>query len=307
MNVQTSAVHILMYATIVFWLLSTLPRRVGGRWRRWSFFLGGVAMLLAFVLRWIGLGHVPLQSLFDVFLALGVAVVPLWWFCERCVAGVSPARPAGILLPAPGEDDSPSSSDQANGTRNEGETPSPRAGGTPAPRPLLSHAAAASAGVCVLIPAGLVFPADTQTLPPALQSLLFVPHVGAYMLAYMILFLAGLTAAKQLLTRGERAWQLEQLSHRMVRLGFPLLTLGLVLGAVWGKLCWGDYWNWDPKELWSLATWLTFAAYLHWRSWHGGRFAKTNALLVLLGLACVVLTLLWVNLSRLFPGLHMYA
>ena len=200
--------------------------------------------------------------------------------------------------------DSPSGTSTATGG-----TPMPRAdaGGTPAPRPLLSHAAAATAGACVLIPAGLAFPADPQTLPPALQCPLFGPHVGAYMLAYMILFLAGLTAARQLFAAPGMAEPLERLSHRMVRLGYPLLTLGLILGAVWGKLCWGDYWNWDPKELWSLATWLIFAAYLHWRAWHGGRFARTNALLILLGVACVILTLLWVNLSRLFPGLHMYA
>ena len=261
MHIKYTMVGMLIYATILLWLLSTLPRSTGVRWRRVCFFLGGVLMLAAFGFRWIETGHVPLQNLFDVFLALGVSVVPLWWFCERYLG-------AGALM---------------------------------------SHAAAATAGVCVLIPAGLVFSADPQPLPPALQSPLFVPHVGAYMLAYMMLFLAGLTAARQLFTGGERAERLEQLSSRLVRLGFPLLTLGLVLGAAWGKLCWGDYWNWDPKELWSLATWLTFAAYLHWRSWHGGRFAKTNGVLVLLGVACVILTLLWVNLSRLFPGMHAYA
>lgn len=261
MHPKFTTVGILIYAAIVLWLLATLPRPANDRLRRGSFLLGGLVALAAFVFRWIETSHVPLQSLFDVFLALGVVVVPLWLFCER-------------FLDA---------------------------------RTTMSHAAAAVAGVCVLLPAGLVFPADPQPLPPALQSPLFVPHVGAYMLAYVILVLAGLAAARQLVTSGERAGRLEQLSSRMVRLGFPLLTLGLVLGAVWGKLCWGDYWNWDPKELWSLATWLTFAAYLHWRGWHGVRFARTNAVLILLGVACVILTLLWVNLSRLFPGMHRYA
>jgi len=299
MHLQTSAVHMLIYITIVLWLISTLPLGKNGCWKRRCFFLGGLVMPIAFVLRWIDLGHVPLQNLFDVFLALGVVVAPLWRFCERFLMQTTAV---GCRLWAVG------AADVSCGTSCDESSVAPTAHSLqPTAAPLMSHSAATMAGVCVLIPAGFVFNADPQPLPPALQSPLFVPHVGTYMLAYMILLLAGLTAAKQLLAPAGQAKQLEQLSSRMVRLGFPLLTLGLLLGAVWGKRCWGDYWNWDPKELWSFATWLTFAAYLHWRSWQGPRFAKTNAVLILLGVACVILTLLWVNLSRLFPGLHAYA
>jgi ABC-type transport system involved in cytochrome c biogenesis permease subunit len=100
----------------------------------------------------------------------------------------------------------------------------------------------------------------------------------------------------------------EEATYRMVRLGFPLLTLGLVLGAVWGKIAWGDYWNWDPKELWSLISWLVFLGYFHFRYMYGKRFPRINASLVLAGLVAIILTLLWVNLANLFKGgMHSYA
>ena len=94
----------------------------------------------------------------------------------------------------------------------------------------------------------------------------------------------------------------------MVRLGFPLLTAGLVLGAWWGKTAWGDYWNWDPKELWSLATWLTYLGYLHFRHVHGQKHPRVNSAIVLAGLAGIAITLVCVNLARAFAGgLHDYA
>lgn len=174
------------------------------------------------------------------------------------------------------------------------------------------QSADALTGFIALFPAGFVFKAELQKLPPALQSWLFIPHVAAYMLAYMILFKATGQAAGQLF-RGAASAEAgliprEQATYRVVRFGFPLLTLGLLLGAVWGKLAWGNYWNWDPKELWSLVTWLVFLVYLHFRYVFGARYPRVNALLVCAGSVAIVLTLLWVNLaSRLFPGMHTYS
>jgi ABC-type transport system involved in cytochrome c biogenesis permease subunit len=99
----------------------------------------------------------------------------------------------------------------------------------------------------------------------------------------------------------------EQATYELIALGFPLLTLGLILGSVWGKFAWGDYWGWDPKELWSLASWLVYVGYLHWRYMFGKRYPKINSLWALAGMAAIIITLLWVNLSRLFPGMHSYA
>lgn len=166
-------------------------------------------------------------------------------------------------------------------------------------------------GVIVLFPAGLIFKAEPQLLPPALQSDLFLPHVASYMAAYMILAKAGMQALAQLILpdpQGEGLVPYEQATYKMVRLGFPLLTVGLILGAVWGKIAWSDYWNWDPKELWSLISWLIFVGYLHVRYRYGRKFPAVNSSLVLAGLLAIIITLLWVNLSRIFGGgLHSYA
>ncbi|KKL20017.1 hypothetical protein LCGC14_2459660, partial [marine sediment metagenome] len=95
-------------------------------------------------------------------------------------------------------------------------------------------------------------------------------------------------------------------TYRMICFGFPLLTLGLILGSWWGKLAWGDFWGWDPKELWSLASWLVYVGYLHFRYMFGKKYARISSSLAILGIIAIVITLLWVNLSRIFTGLHSY-
>jgi ABC-type transport system involved in cytochrome c biogenesis permease subunit len=179
-------------------------------------------------------------------------------------------------------------------------------------------------GAIVLLPAGFVFDAEPQQLPPALQSWLFAPHVAVYMLSYVFMAKAACQAVFQLIgfTRkppvvqaNENLLPYEDATYCMICAGFPLLTLGLVLGSVWGQLAWGDYWGWDPKELWSLASWLVYVGYFHFRymSRKGclTAFGKTrpriNSIWAVAGMAVIVITLLWVNLSKLFIGLHTYA
>ena len=122
-------------------------------------------------------------------------------------------------------------------------------------------------GAIVLFPAGFVFNAEPQQLPPALQSWLFTPHVAVYMFSYIFMAKATFQAFCQLAGRnpkpGENLLPPEQATYRIICIGFPLLTLGLFLGSYWGKLAWGDYWGWDPKELWSLVSWLVFLGYFH--------------------------------------------
>ncbi len=108
-------------------------------------------------------------------------------------------------------------------------------------------------------------------------------------------------------TRQSGTFEPGKATYVIVCLGFPFLTLGLFLGSVWGKLAWGDYWAWDPKELWSLASWLVYLLYLHVRYMFGQKHARLNSTLAILGMVFIVITLLWVNLSRLFLGNHSYA
>jgi len=96
---------------------------------------------------------------------------------------------------------------------------------------------------------------------------------------------------------------LDNISYRIIGLGFPLLTIGIISGAVWANEAWGTYWSWDPKETWALITWLVFAAYLHariTRGWQGRR----PAVLATAGLGVVWVCYLGVNL--LGKGLHSY-
>ena len=92
-------------------------------------------------------------------------------------------------------------------------------------------------------------------------------------------------------------------SYRTISLGFPLLTIGIIAGAVWANEAWGSYWSWDPKETWALITWLVFAAYIHARLSHGWS-GKKAALLGSLGFIVVWVCYLGVNF--LGQGLHSY-
>ncbi len=96
---------------------------------------------------------------------------------------------------------------------------------------------------------------------------------------------------------------LDNLNHHCLSIGFPLFTLGLVTGSLWAKQAWGAYWQWDPKETWSLITWFLYAAAVHQRftvGWRGRRVA----LLSILGFASVLFTL-W-GVSFLLKGVHTY-
>ncbi|MDD2456129.1 MAG: cytochrome c biogenesis protein CcsA, partial [Kiritimatiellae bacterium] len=164
-------------------------------------------------------------------------------------------------------------------------------------------------GVVILFPAGFIFSEEVRRLPPALQSPLFIPHVASYVAGYVLMARAALIALP-LLRRGGDAGEMraaDLAARQTAAAGFTLLTSGLLLGAVWGKVCWGNYWHFDPKETWSLATWLVYGGYFHYRLKHGMRSRRAAAALLWAGLLFVILTLTWINLSRIFAGLHNYA
>nr|YP_009420252.1 cytochrome c biogenesis protein [Cryptomonas curvata]ASO75740.1 cytochrome c biogenesis protein [Cryptomonas curvata] len=96
---------------------------------------------------------------------------------------------------------------------------------------------------------------------------------------------------------------LDNLSYRIIGLGFPLLTIGIIAGAVWANEAWGSYWSWDPKETWALITWLVFAAYLHARitkAWQGRGPA------VLASIGFIVVWVCYLGVNFLGKGLHSY-
>jgi ABC-type transport system involved in cytochrome c biogenesis permease subunit len=156
---------------------------------------------------------------------------------------------------------------------------------------------------------------------PALQSPFFVPHILGYMMAYTLLtraFFLSLVASHHARVKHFNARAAQMAVTLSFLWGFFFLTLALALGSIWGNEVWGAYWQWDPKEQWSLATWLVYVAALHFPEYHRGR-----RLLLGLGLLFIFLTLTWSNvipncldalgmpsqwLTLLFPGgMHAYA
>ena len=95
----------------------------------------------------------------------------------------------------------------------------------------------------------------------------------------------------------------DRLAYKLVSIGFPMLTIGIITGSLWAQSAWSSYWNWDPKETWSLITWLVYAAYLHVRLISRRRGKWSNRLLVI-GFLCVLMTFVGVNLLDF--GLHRY-
>jgi cytochrome c-type biogenesis protein CcsB len=96
---------------------------------------------------------------------------------------------------------------------------------------------------------------------------------------------------------------IDNLSYRIIGLGFPLLSLGIIAGAVWANEAWGSYWSWDPKETWAFITWLVFATYLHTRitkSWQGRKPA------ILASIGFVVVWICYLGVNFLGKGLHSY-
>jgi cytochrome c-type biogenesis protein CcsB len=166
--------------------------------------------------------------------------------------------------------------------------------------------------------------AEIVKLPPALQSGWFVPHVVVYFVGYGAAFFATAVAIVQLLSTriafvrnlvsmkagtvlsGE-ALDLEKITYDAIKFSFTLLTVGLLFGSVWAKSAWGDYWVWDPKENWSLVTWLVYGAYLHLRRVKGWRGDKA-AWLAIAGFGVVMFTYLGMEmLPTAQQSAHVYS
>nr|YP_010451110.1 heme attachment to plastid cytochrome c [Vischeria punctata]AOW70889.1 heme attachment to plastid cytochrome c [Vischeria sp. CAUP Q 202]QFR99704.1 heme attachment to plastid cytochrome c [Vischeria stellata]UTV00891.1 heme attachment to plastid cytochrome c [Vischeria punctata] len=171
-------------------------------------------------------------------------------------------------------------------------------------------------------------------LAPSLQSNWLMMHVSVMMLSYATLILGSLlsllflildfysskqkkTAAfsssgtalqkNEVLTNNFIQFSLLEIidiwSYRLIGLGFPFLTLGIISGAVWANEAWGAYWSWDPKESWALITWLVFAIYLHTRlikGWNGKKTAAIGSL------GFVIIWICYLGVNFLGKGLHSY-
>ena len=152
-------------------------------------------------------------------------------------------------------------------------------------------------------------PSDITPLVPALQNdLLLTIHVAVAIFAYGAFAIAFGAAVLFLIQRRDTVrWLpkkvlLDEIGYKAVMVGFPMMALVIILGALWADIAWGTYWSWDPKETASLVTWLLYGAYLHARVLRGWRGERSAALLIL-GFGATLFTY-YGNLF--FGGLHSY-
>jgi len=163
-----------------------------------------------------------------------------------------------------------------------------------------------------------LLPKEIEPLIPALQSNWLIFHVLCFVFAYgafALSFGGGIIYLFLRWLRGEKNEKIEKdgglklqvielLIYRIIAFAFPFMTLGIITGAVWADKAWGSYWSWDPKETWSLITWLVYAAFLHARynnKWKG----TVTAVFSIAGFAVVIFT--YLGVSFLLAGLHSYA
>ena len=284
---------------LVFYiLLINLPLSLGAVFKqKFSFSVRALTILVNFLItfqllfRWLISGHFPISNLYEslYFLTWGISI--------------------GQLL-------------------IEREYQSPLIPSIAVPTQLLTVAFA-----CFVLPDDLKL---SSNLVPALRSSWLVMHVSVVMLSYAALIIGSLLSASVLFINKNKPLQirssstgiggfkisnnyplndlvdrmefthseeLDTLSYRSILIGFVLLTLGLITGAVWANDAWGTWWSWDPKETWAFISWLFYAAYLHMRiskGWQGRR----PALMATTGFLVVLVCYLGVNFLGI--GLHSY-
>lgn len=151
------------------------------------------------------------------------------------------------------------------------------------------------------------FGREIKPLMPALRSNWLIVHVLTCMVSYGAFLIGCVAGIGFLATKARRASlaeAFETIMAKSISFGFLFLSLGIITGAVWANQAWGTYWQWDPKETWSLITWFVYAVFLHcryMRGWRGSRAAWIS----ILGFASVIFTYYGVN--YLLSGLHSYA
>jgi cytochrome c-type biogenesis protein CcsB len=170
---------------------------------------------------------------------------------------------------------------------------------------------------------GVTWYEGTMPPVPSLQSYWAKIHVpivvssyAAFLVAFVFssLYLVKYYAERRLADRAGNPvgkWlsalpsltQLDVIVYRAVAIGLPLITVGIITGAMWAKEAWGAYWQWDPKETAALFSWIIYLAYMHLHTRHAWRGLRTNWVSVI-GFVSIIFCYLGVNIW--ISGLHSY-
>mgnify|MGYP000170983115 CR=1 FL=1 len=261
-----------LFSTLLYFVYLVARKDVIGKLATGITTAGLLGQIISFFLRWkesydLGYGHIPLSNQFEsmVFFAMMITLIYLLW--ERKFK----VKTMGAFV-------------------------------TPIVSVLLA-----------LTTITRSFANEIQPLVPALQSNWLTYHVITCFLGYAA-FAVSFGVSIMYLIKVSSNWRklgilpdaaiLDEINYKAIAIGFPMLTLGIITGAIWANYAWGSYWSWDPKETWSLITWFFYAAFLHARYTRGWGGKKT-AFLSIIGFIAVIFTYFGVNL--LLSGLHSYA
>jgi cytochrome c-type biogenesis protein CcsB len=268
-------IYVYFVAFILYLLMMVMGKDRFGRWATFVSVVGLLVQSFAIILRWVesyklGAGHAPLSNLYESLIFFSWALMVLYLIMEWRTKN----RTLGAFV-------------------------------TP-----LAFLAMAYASYSSDISSRI------QPLIPALKSNWLIAHVLTCFFGYAAFGLSFGLSIMYLLKRVERQGTdkglikrlpgtaiLDDLNYQMVVIGFLMLSLGIITGSVWAHSAWGSYWSWDPKETWSLITWLLYAAILHSRMVRGWR-GKRISILSIVGFSCVLFTYFGVNY---LAGLHSYA
>lgn len=171
--------------------------------------------------------------------------------------------------------------------------------------------------VFLLMFSSSIFPREIKALSPVLQSYWFGIHVilaflgdASFAMAcgvgIMYLLQERFVKSKKLTGLFQKLPSLQvldEINYHLITLGFPMLTLAMITGMLWANTAWGTYWRWDPKEVWSLITWLIYALVLHLRLTIGWR-GKKAAILSIVGFMMVIFAFFGVTL--ILKGKHVF-
>ena len=272
-----SAVTFIYFAAFVFYLFRMiLGREFWGKLATWTALIGLVAQSVALVIRWktsydLGIGHAPLSNFYESLIFFAWTIVLLYlameWRLKNRSLGVF-VLPVAFLIMA--------YASIAPGINNRIEPLIPALQSNW----LTSHVLTCFMGYAAF------------TVAFALGIMFFVKKAAGTESSKTSAFIRLLPADSIL----------DELMYQCVALGFVFLTLGIITGSVWAHYAWGSYWSWDPKETWSLITWLIYALMLHAHNVRGWR-GKRMAIMTIIGFGCVLFTYLGVNL---LPSLHSY-
>ena len=285
------ACFLLFFGMIMYWISLVIPKNnLIFKLSRGLVFLSNFLFGATLLVRWIGEGYFPLSNLYESLIFLSWTIS----FIHLIVESKTQSRIIGSLS-----------------------------------TPLVFFISGFSS---------LTLPVEMQKalpLVPSLQSNWLMMHVSMMMISYATLIVGSLFSLLYLafvyFNKGEVSLEMANnvsapvstsvstekrsfsklsllqtvdiWSYRIIGLGFPFLTIGIISGAVWANEAWGSYWSWDPKETWALITWLIFAIYLHSRllkGWQGQKAA------VLGSCGFFVIWICYLGVNFLGKGLHSY-